>query len=115
MKNATRIIAPALALTLLAGVPAWVAAQDHDPPPATGESAQPVSDAWITTKVKAELLAAKDVSGLKIDVDTVNGTVQLSGRVDSQAQIDKAKAVAKNVQGVRSVDTKGLTASARTP
>ena len=97
-----------LAAALMIGVPALSVAQERNPPPATGESTQPVSDTWITTKVKAELLAAKDVSGLMIDVDTVNGTVALSGKVDSRAQAEKAAAVAKGVQGVRSVDAKGL-------
>lgn len=103
--------ATALTLALLVGAPAVALAQEHTPPPATGESSQPVSDTWITTKVKTELLAAKDVSGLKIDVDTVNGVVSLSGTVDNQAQIDKATAVAKSVQGVRSVDAKALMAA----
>lgn len=103
-----KLNASVLAAAMIAAAPALVVAQEHDPPAPTGESNQPVSDTWITTKVKTELLAAKDVSGLKIDVDTVNGVVALSGKVDSQAQIVKATAVAKNVQGVRNVDAKGL-------
>lgn len=97
-----------LTAALIALAPALAVAQEYPPPAPTGESNQPVSDTWITTKVKTELLAAKDVSGLKIDVDTLNGVVSLSGKVDSQAQVAKAKEVAKNVQGVRSVDAKGL-------
>lgn len=97
-----------LTAALIAVAPALAIAQEHPQPAPTGESSQPVSDTWITTKVKTELLAAKDVSGLKIDVDTVNGVVSLSGKVDNQAQIAKATAVAKGVEGVRSVDAKGL-------
>ena len=52
------------------------------------DSDQPVSDTWITTKVKADLLASSDVSGLDISVETSNGTVSLSGDVETQAQID---------------------------
>lgn len=111
MNSISHRIASALAVALLVGSPVVAFAQEQTPPPQTGESNQPVSDTWITTKVKTELLAAKDVSGLKIDVDTVNGVVSLSGKVDSKAQIDKATAVAKAVQGVRSVDAKGLTAA----
>lgn len=73
-----------------------------------GESEQPASDTWITTKVKADLLATEDVSGLDIKVDTVNGVVTLSGRVDSQAQIDKAVAITRAIKGVNKVDSKGL-------
>lgn len=74
-------------------------------------SAEPVSDAWISTKVKADLMATADVPGTTIDVDTVNGTVKLSGTVDSKAKADKAVAVAKNIKGVKKVDASGLTVS----
>lgn len=74
------------------------------------ESDQPVSDTWITTKVKAELLADRDVSGLDIDVETVNGVVTLRGEVESQAQIDRATALARGIKGVTNVDASGLSA-----
>lgn len=73
-----------------------------------GDSEQPASDTWITTKVKADLLATEDVSGLDIKVETVNGVVSLSGRVDSQAQIDKAVSITRAIKGVNKVDSKGL-------
>lgn len=73
------------------------------------DSSQPGSDAWITTKVKSELALADDVSATEINVDTVNGKVTLRGTVDSQAEIDKAVSVAKNVKGVKKVDSSGLT------
>jgi hyperosmotically inducible protein len=75
---------------------------------ANTESAQPMSDTWITTKVKADLLAESDVSGLDISVETANGTVSLSGDVDNQAQIDRATAIAREIEGVKSVDAKQL-------
>lgn len=62
-----------------------------DTTPATGmnngmndgmDSEQPGSDTWITTKVKSSLLADSDVAGLKIDVETVNGVVTLTGQVE---------------------------------
>jgi hyperosmotically inducible protein len=70
------------------------------------ESVQPGSDTWITTKVKAELLATKDVSGLDIKVETVNGVVSLSGDVDTQAEVDRAVATARKVDGVTRVDNR---------
>ena len=76
--------------------------------PAQGASDQPMGDAWITTKVKTDLLATPDVSGLAIDVDTKNGVVMLKGSVDSKAQADKAVAVAKKIDGVKKVDSSGL-------
>lgn len=87
-------------------------APQTEPAPATdGASSQPMSDTWITTKVKTELLAAQDVSGMDIKVDTVNGVVNLSGTVDSQTQVDKAVAVARQIDGVKKVDSKRLVAS----
>lgn len=75
---------------------------------AQSDSDQPVSDTWITTKVKADLLASSDVAGLDISVETTNGTVSLSGDVESQAQIDRAKAIAGEIEGVRAVDSSQL-------
>jgi hyperosmotically inducible protein len=72
------------------------------------QSAQPGSDAWITTKVKADLLATKDVPGMDLRVDTRNGVVTLAGRVDTQAEADRAIAVARNIKGVTRVDSSGL-------
>lgn len=77
------------------------------------ESEQPGTDTWITTKVKAELLTTKDVSGLEIKVETVNGVVALTGTVASQAEVDSAIAAAKSVEGVTRVDSSALTAAAR--
>lgn len=62
-----------------------------------------IDDSTITTKVKAELLEEKDVNSFDIKVQTFNGTVQLSGFVDSQWQIDKAVQIAAAVAGVRHV------------
>lgn len=62
------------------------------------------SDSWITTKVKSELLAEKNLKSLKISVETHAGQVLLSGFVNSEDQKEKAEAVAKNVKGVTSVE-----------
>jgi hyperosmotically inducible periplasmic protein len=62
-----------------------------------------LDDSAITTKVKSALLAEKDVNSFDIKVKTFDGTVQLSGFVDSQWQIDKAVMVASAVTGVQKV------------
>lgn len=72
-------------------------------------SEQPVADSWITTKVKADLLVTEETKGLDINVSTQNGVVTLAGRLDSQAQVDKAAAIARAIKGVKSVDTNTLT------
>lgn len=73
------------------------------------DSDQPINDTWITTKVKSSLLADTDVSGLEINVETVNGVVTLSGQVDEQMQIDRATAIARDIEGVTEVRTASLT------
>lgn len=81
------------------------AAKDHA---ATADSEQPVSDTWITTKLKADLLTTSDIPATDIKVETVNGVVSLSGTVQSQAQADKAVDVAKMIKGVRDVKSTDL-------
>ncbi|MEH6436153.1 BON domain-containing protein [Massilia sp. DD77] len=66
-------------------------------------TAKNTSDAAITSKVKASLVAEPDLSGMKIDVDTEKGVVMLSGFVESKAEADKAVRVAKGVEGVTKV------------
>lgn len=72
------------------------------------ESQAPVTDSWITTKVKADLLVTEEVKGLDINVSTTNGVVTLAGLLDSQVQVDKAIAVARAIKGVKNVETKAL-------
>ncbi len=62
-----------------------------------------VDDGIITAKVKSALLADPNVKSSDIAVVTRKGEVQLSGFVDSQAQIDRANAIAHKVDGVTSV------------
>lgn len=61
------------------------------------------SDSAITAKVKTALLNEPNVKGTAINVETYNGTVQLSGFVDSKDMADRAVATASNVSGVKSV------------
>ena|SRR5471030_2225983 len=63
-----------------------------------------VDDAVITTKVKASILDQPSLKSSEIHVETFKGAVYLSGSVASQSNIDKAVEVARNVNGVRSVN-----------
>lgn len=65
-----------------------------------------VSDATITVKVKSKLLANSEVSGLKINVDTKNKEVTLSGTVNNEAESDLVYYIARNTEGVRSVQNR---------
>jgi hyperosmotically inducible protein len=66
----------------------------------TGEA---ITDAAITSAVKTKFLADPDVAGLKIDVDTSNGVVTLSGNVKSKAEMDRAMSMARDSKGVKRV------------
>jgi len=72
------------------------------------QSETPVTDTWITTKVKGDLLVTEEVKGMDINVSTTNGVVTLAGLLDSSAQVDKAIAIAKAIKGVKGVETKAL-------
>jgi hyperosmotically inducible periplasmic protein len=61
------------------------------------------NDAIITAAVKSKLLADPDTPGLKIDVDTSDQTVVLTGNVTTQAEKREVLAIARSVDGVKSV------------
>jgi osmotically-inducible protein OsmY len=61
------------------------------------------ADASITSAVKTKLLGDPLVGGLKIDVDTKDNVVTLTGMVKSAAEKAEAVRLAKNTTGVKSV------------
>lgn len=62
-----------------------------------------VDDKVINTRVKAALIAAKDIDASDINADTFRGVVQLSGFVHSRQMQDRAVSVARGVPGVKEV------------
>lgn len=62
-----------------------------------------VDDTVITTRVKAAILNEPTLKVTEINVETFKGVVQLSGFVQSQADINTAVRVAAGVGGVKSV------------
>jgi hyperosmotically inducible protein len=62
-----------------------------------------MDDAGITTAVKAKMAEDKTVSATAISVETLNGTVQLSGFAKSQAEKNQAESIARNTKHVRDV------------
>jgi hyperosmotically inducible protein len=64
-----------------------------------------IEDGVITTKVKAALLTDPDVKGSQIGVDTRNGVVTLTGTADKATSLDRAKRIAHDTEGVKSVDS----------
>jgi len=59
-------------------------------------------DSWLTSKVKAQLLTAKNISSNNIKVVTENGEVFLMGLV-SESESNQAVNIARNVSGVERV------------
>ena len=62
-----------------------------------------VDDSVITAKVKTAIFNDPTLKVNEINVETFKGVVQLSGFVNSQADINKAVQVARGVAGVKSV------------
>jgi hyperosmotically inducible periplasmic protein len=60
-------------------------------------------DAWITTKSKLALLTTEGVSGMAVNVDTINQQVTLHGKVGSADEKAKAETVVKAIDGVQGV------------
>ncbi len=67
-----------------------------------------VDDATITTQVKAKLVEDKSVDAGAVKVETLNGTVSLSGFAKSNAEKAQAEYIARSTKGVRQV-INGLT------
>lgn len=62
-----------------------------------------VDDSVITAKVKAAIFNDPSLKVAEINVETFKGTVQLSGFVKTQAEINRAVEVTRAVGGVKSV------------
>jgi len=64
---------------------------------------QYVDDATITSRVKARFIEDANVSAMRLGVETMKGTVQLSGFATSSNERSRAADIARNVPGVTSV------------
>ena len=95
-----QLAAACFAFSTLFSVSAYAADSDSD-------RANPetfVKDSVITTKIKSQLAAEHigSVAHIKVDTDR-NGVVWMSGTANNQGEVDKAVAIARNTEGVRSV------------
>lgn len=87
-------------LLLLVVIATFAACASTSTRESTGEY---VDDSVITTKVKSMLAADDFLKSFEISVETYQGTVQLSGFVNSQKAVNKANEIAKSVKGVKSI------------
>lgn len=62
-----------------------------------------IDDTVLTTKVKAAVFNDPSLKSAEINVETFKGVVQLSGFVNSQADINNAVSIASKIPGVKSV------------
>ncbi len=67
-----------------------------------------VSDSWITTKVKSDILADSVTKGFDVNVTTTDGVVVLKGTLKNQDAIDHVKDIAGKIDGVKGVDISAL-------
>ena len=64
---------------------------------------QGINDSWLWFKTRAALAAADDLRDSTINVDCVNDVITLKGTVANASQKTRAEAVAKGIDGVKSV------------
>jgi hyperosmotically inducible periplasmic protein len=62
-----------------------------------------IDDATITTKVKARMVENKQVDAAAISVETLNGTVMLSGFAKNSTEKATAESIAREIKGVKAV------------
>jgi osmotically-inducible protein OsmY len=96
MKIRTTLTAAAIALTLVTVTGCAVTRGQQT-------AGAYVDDTAITASVKTRMLEDQRVAGTSITVETLNGTVMLSGFAKSQAEKSAAESIARRVDGVRGV------------
>jgi hyperosmotically inducible protein len=103
-------VAASLGVCLVAGA----ATADDTTPTAHSDSAgAAISDAGITTKVKAKYLGDDRLKGSHIKVTTTNGVVTLTGSALGADSKSAAEELAKEVNGVKSVDDELVTSASQ--
>jgi len=104
MKALLAVIASLFIAAQAAAQPQGAEARQPGPGEASPQTKQKISDAGLTGKVKSALAADVGLKTLAgVDVDSANGVVTLKGHVDSNDTKKRAGAIAKRVEGVKSV------------
>lgn len=70
---------------------------------AASQAGERLADGWLTTKVQAQFFADDDIKARYIGVTTRDGVVTLKGHVESEAVREQALQIARNTDGVRSI------------
>ena len=96
MKIRTTVTAALVALTLITAAGCAVSRGQQS-------AGAYLDDTGITATVKTRMLDDERVAGTSITVETLNGTVMLSGFAKSEAEKTAAESIARKVDGVRDV------------
>ena len=104
---ATNKTAAALLVAVIAGVSVGCTSAPDDEgggaERAASNAGRAVDDTVITAKVKSALVADPTTKAHQIEVETFQGTVQLSGFVEDDEARDRAGQVARDIEGVKAV------------
>jgi osmotically-inducible protein OsmY len=106
MSKRMSVVFCGLAVTLMTAGYASAQTATEKTKQAVKDTGENITDAAITTAVKTKLLADTKVGGLKIDVDTNDHVVTLTGPVNSAAERTEAVRLARNTTGVKRVVSK---------
>ena len=68
-----------------------------------GGFGQTVSDVWIGTKIKAQLVSTRGITSVNYRWRSVNNTVYIIGRARSQQELDQVLGIIKQTEGVKRV------------
>ncbi len=71
-------------------------------------STQPLTDALITAKIKGKylqqkLLTDQDIAAMKVQIETKNGVVYLTGTVENAKEMKNAARIARKTSGVKDI------------
>ncbi len=59
------------------------------------------NDTWLITKIRSQMILAKDVISINYNIDVVNGIVYLMGIAQDQAELDRVKNLVRSTTGVK--------------
>lgn len=109
MHHSRFLSAFAFASVALLATPAYVTSQtttdklERDAKSAARDVKADVTDSWLTAKTKIALYSDERVKGRQISVETVQRTVWLRGKVDSDEARTAAASIAEGIEHVKAV------------
>lgn len=68
-----------------------------------GSSTEYANDVWISTQLRNDLLWDKEIASINYNVETVHGTVYITGLARSQSELTRVIAHARTISSVREI------------